>query len=535
MPATKTTRACERCRQRKARCLPGSSSNACVSCELLGLSCTAHMPVKRGVKAQQTIEDLSRQVAALQLALCEQSKLLPGSQSIDVDLQQNVPTFGSILVGSLTSAGVVRDQCTELWMMHPEQINKLLDLYNKMAAAVPFSILIDAINPVAVLQNSTVLSLAALLVAPGLEPTIASQLDMAFHRVLSDQVMVQGKQTFDIFGGLVTYLLWFHHRYDPVTQQYFQYLQLAKAMSEDLEISKCLESNTEHISGFSRTTLARMLAGLYFIDQGTLRLDTARSRAPLSVSVAHTAAEILHGSTERPSDVYARSILDALGSGSALPYLDVDKQSEQMGGIQPSGCQCYDLVQCFSGVWRSLRTLDSPHCPDSLSMQSLIAAAAELNNFANLVLRKSPTYLQTMTIVEWAYLLAVLCKMPHLEGCAPDTLGGTTGMMVDSMTGYLLKGQAENSKFLEQAKHLWWLQGILADAKMRTAAPHNPQVSRKLLMTSTYELLEQLTERLTGFRKRVKIEDRSWVEHNDPAEDHEYDQILSQWIHTDAT
>lgn len=535
MPATKTTRACERCRQRKARCLPGSSSNACVSCELLGLSCNAHVPFKRGVKAQQTIEDLSRQVAALQLALYEQSKLLLSPQRADADAEQDIHTFGSILIVSLTSAGVVRDQCTELWMMRVEEVKEILHQYNNMAAAFPFSVIIDTVNPVVTLQDSTVLSLAALLVAPNSEPTIASQLDVAFHRVLSDQAMVQGKQNFDIFGGLVTYLLWFHHRYDPVTQQYFQYLQLAKAMSEDLEIGKCLESNASHISGISRITLARMQAGLYFIDQGTLRLDTVRVRAPLSVSVAYTAAEVLHSSTDRPSDVYAKSILDALCGSFASTYLDFDKQFDPVGYTHPSGCQCYDIVQCFSDVWRSLQILTATDLADSLSKQHCVATGAKLNGFIDLVSQQPPSYLQTMTIVEWAYLLAVLSKMPHLEGCVPDVLVGRTKTMVDSMTEYLLKGQAQNPRILTQAKHLWWLQGILADATSRMAAPHDLQVSRRLLATSTYELLEQLTERLTGFRKRVKVEDEPQAEHDDPAGDHEYDQILSQWVHTDTT
>lgn len=535
MPATKTARACERCRQRKARCLPGLSSNACASCELLGLSCNTHVPVKRGVRAQQTIEDLSRQVAALQLALYEQSKLLPGPQRADADLQQNVPTFGSILIESLTSAGVVPDQCTELWTMRPAEVNTSLDQYNKMAAAVPFSVLIVSIDPVVTLQDSTVLSLAALLVAPNLEPVIASQLDMVFHRVLSDQAMVQGKQSFDIFGGLVTYLLWFHHRYDPVTQQYFQYLQLAKAMSEDLQIGKCLDSNSSDISGFSRTSLARMLAGLYFIDQGTLRLDTVRSRVPLSESAAHTAAEILYSATERPSDVYAKSILEALSDGSALAHLNAEKQAELIGRVYLSGCQCYDTVQCFSRVWRNLQFFNSTHPSEPFPLQQCIVVAAKLNDFTDLVCQKPPSYLQTMTLVEWAYLLAVLSKMPHLEGCAPSSLAGRTEAMVDKMTKHLIKAQAENPKLLNQAKHLWWLQGILADATSRIAAPHDPQVSRQLLMTSTYELLEQLTERLTGFRKRVKIEEKPQAKHDGLADDLEYDQILSQWVHTDTT
>lgn len=489
------------------------------------------MPIKRGIKAQQTIEELSKQVAALRVALEEQSELLPLTYSNiyhEPFFQQSLSSLGGLLASQFLSAGIGKSMAPDLWSMSIDRLVIVLQGYNEMAIAAPFALCLDVNEISKTVVESPVLVIAALNVSPSLELHTAKQLDFVFHRVLADQAMVQGKQNLDILSGLVTYLLWFHHRYDPETQQFFQYLQLAKAMVEDLQLGKCLESGNDPICGVPRISVARILAGLYFIDQGTSKLDDTRQRQPMSVDNVQVAIIAIHNSNERRADVDAKHITkllcsDLVSEGSLL--FGTDWQ------VQQGSCLCRGTIECFSVAWISLQYVKSM---PALARQSrdYMYAAEQLKGVVDHVRQQATTYLQTMTIVEWAYLLTVLVKIPHLEGCASGLLSGCTNQMVAALRSYLLAGQQMNPELLRQSKHLWWLEGILNDAESIVAAPRSPLTSYELLISSPYELLEQLTERLTGFRKGIKIEEKPHLIEKS-IDDEKFDQILTEWVQFD--
>lgn len=471
----------------------------------------------------------------MQLALQEQAKLLDSCQNSHeslIPIAHHGPTLGNIISAELISAGVIESQMIDVWQMSLVSVIEALHQYNNMAIAIPFSILIETLEVRKVLRRSPVLVLSAILVSPNLDPSIAKRLDHTFHRVLMDQAMVQGKQNFDILGGLITYLLWFHHRYDPETQQFFQYLQLAKAMVEDLQVKKFLDSGASTLSDVPRISVARMLVGLSYVDQGTMMLDTIRHRTPISINHAQMASRMIASFPERPIDVYANAILGMVCNISINPDSSALVESNVLD--RSGSSLCYDIVRSFSEIWHALRRLKSSTPPISQT-QLYVDAAAKMKILTNIVCQQPHSYLQTMTIIEWAYLLTVLVKMPYLERCIPHILSGHTNETVARLRSKLMEGFNSNTRFLQHAKHLWWLEGVLSDAVSILAQSQDTSTAQQFLNASTYELLEQLTERLTGFRKGVNLEQDSapLQRQANTLNDENFDYAFAQWIHLD--
>lgn len=423
--------------------------------------------------------------------------------STALNAKQQPPTLGNVLSAKLVCAGIQNAQYPQLWNLDIPSIENILRKYNNMATETPFCTTAALSDVVAHLEENTVFTLAAMLIAPDVDHEITKQLDFVFHRVLTDQAMVRGKQNLDLLNGLVTYLMWFHHRYDPETQQYFQYLQLAKAMVEDLRLVQCLRDYASEADRLTHVDVARILAGLCYVDRGTIILDTIRARPTMSIESARIATEIIKSSRDRPADEYACDVVRVIYQNFSSSR-DFTSSGSCESPFEPNNsCNYYAIVRHF---WRAWSCLHGQPMEAHNSVQSRVLCAlhfANLNTVVSFVRKRSMTYLQTMTIVEWAYLLASLITIPHLEIMSGDILIGRTAEIAENIKIWLVQGQANDAQLLQRSKHLWWLHGIIKDIDSTVRTRNGITSLEELVAASPYELLEQLTERLCGFRKSV--------------------------------
>lgn len=536
MPA-RVSHACELCRGQRRRCLPGTSTSTCKACERAGLRCVTHTPTKRGTESKQTIEDLSRQVFLLQNIIREQSQgLLPSAPNPRVNTILSTvlrhPTLGDVISAKLVSAGIQDMQCPRLWKLDMPTIGTVLQNYNLMATKTPFCTMAALSDIPIQLEGNTVFTLAAMLVAPDTDHEITKQLDFVFHRVLTDQAMVRGKQNIDLLNGLVTYLMWFHHRYDPETQQYYQYLQLAKAMAEDLRLVKWLEGCTSEAERTAHIEVARIVAGLCFIDRGTVILDTVRIRSTISNYAADVATRLIHDSSTRSADECACDIMHVIYQSSSSSSNLATAQGCGSTLASDESCNYYGIVHRFWLAWSCLHGQRSvTHDGDEIRALCSLHFA-NLKTVIRFVQSKSIAYLHTMTIVEWAYFLASLITIPHLEIMGGDILKGCTAEIAQSINAWLMQEQQNDPQLFQNSKHLWWLLGIARDISSTVSTGNGIASLEDLIAASPYELLEQLTERLCGFRKGVNCT-QSLTPRSNPVdnsnEDDTWARVIAEW------
>lgn len=478
------------------------------------------------------IEELTRKVALLQSRLDEQSSLLqhvtndPDIEPID-NASHELNEFGVLVADKLSQAGITPSQCPLLCNLDLPAVASCLQKYNTMADQTPFSVLADITDVERQTRESTVFVLAAMLIGPDTDPDIAKELDFVFHRLLTDQAFVRGRQNLDLLRGLVTYLLWFHHRFDPAQQQFYQYLQLSKAMVDELELSKTLESMVAYRPELDA---ARLLSAVSYIDRGVGFLDFSRDRQRMPSRAFPGPTNMIGYGGDRAVDCLAPRIMNLLPQSGSFGTNTSTRLNTEL--LNDTNNNCINTLEYFSKAWRSLRSLvESPY--RGASKQNILRTCYDcFHALVTVILDKSVVYLQIMTIVEWAYLLSSLVTLPHLEAAVGSDRQGNTIELVRSMRLYLQKGQQTNPRLLQQSKHLWWLELVAKDIEKGTRGEHQVLNVEELLETSPYELLEQLTQRWTGYRKSLEhdLPGNRGPDHPLQSENDVWPNVMAAWL-----
>lgn len=104
--------------------------------------------------------------------------------------------------------------------------------------------------------------------------------------------------------------------------------------------------------------------------------------------------------------------------------------------------------------------------------------------------------------------------------------------LVQSMRSYLKEGEQANPNLLQQSKHLWWLELLGKDIEHGVEGKHQALGLDELLETSPYELLEQLTQRWTGYRKSLEhdLPQNRALSHSLQSESEVWPDVMAAWL-----
>jgi hypothetical protein len=144
--------------------------------------------------------------------------------------------FGRALLDRLgLHESVLWPACRDLSL---EKAQMFLEQYKSMSQAAPFAIQIPLLAISDLLATCPILAVSAILTGSSSAPEFEKQAEDMLRHVLADRVIIKGQTSLEILQAFLTYMTWHHHRFDPETHQFYQFLQLANGMVADLELPK---------------------------------------------------------------------------------------------------------------------------------------------------------------------------------------------------------------------------------------------------------------------------------------------------------
>ncbi|KAM3081082.1 hypothetical protein ACMFMG_005035 [Clarireedia jacksonii] len=270
-PGPKLRRSCEACRSSKGRCIPSKSDTTCCDrCLKVGKKCvfleTKPRPKKlrssklRVAEMEQKLDGILNLLAAKtqegkESAPSSTSTSASSSEQLQLDLAEmlEIP-FSSLQMAipkpfqpfhGTTSFGLLN-------FLDHDVITKGIVTIKKAEAAImdfesrtfsfPFVILPPNTSLNVLRQQRPFLLLAVLAATAQSNMNLQSLLEHELRETLGRRVITRGEKSIDLLQGLLVYLAWYHHHYDPDTQQLFQLTQMANAMAIDLKLHKPYEA-----------------------------------------------------------------------------------------------------------------------------------------------------------------------------------------------------------------------------------------------------------------------------------------------------
>ncbi|PYI18896.1 hypothetical protein BO99DRAFT_422775 [Aspergillus violaceofuscus CBS 115571] len=260
-PRPRSTRACDKCRSRKIRCLPSEQpSSACRRCIKFGYDCTltsshyptgndhssANNPSKSGSSESQN-EDV---VAALfkhapkhgdqSVQMCEMHRQMMRKQLLGDDTSCSAQgTFHGATTPLPTPISTSNAEYKSL-RVSMKEADELLSHFQSKKVYFPFVDVPDNLTAASMAKTRPFLFLAILTISTTQRPLLQRKLDERFRRVLSERIVLQGEKSLDYAQGLLVYLAWHPIHIRPLNNQLFQYLQILRSMLSDLRLDQKL-------------------------------------------------------------------------------------------------------------------------------------------------------------------------------------------------------------------------------------------------------------------------------------------------------
>lgn len=536
MPRPRATHACRFCRDRKTRCLPGATLATCLACEKHGVPCVPHVPIQKGSHSRRLISLLSNEVQQLQTALSASgaSVLQPPPSCIYDHNFCGLDNITPACIGKVQEDFV--EDAIDL-MTDTNIVKEKLHLFNKMAVEHPFALCISADCIEDPLVTETAFAISCLAVSTGSQNTpIIRHAEMRFRQILAEEAIINGKQSQDLLQGLLTYMTWYHHCFDPETQQLYQFLQLAKAMADDLGLFDYFtKSEPRSLTKIEKLDYARIVAGLFSLECIISVVGYRKYRRLLDYSSAEMAAKFIVANGQRAADAHAldltsllqQNVLVTRGLESHLDNVMLNPDSH----TSPQHGRALDACVQFTAGYLSL----SLHCaksPERLPSNQMLPLYFE--NFGKIlaVMSAAPaSYLENMTLVEWAFFLTSLVLLPHLELHSNTRQADQCLMRLNELTANLDKFWPSPAS---RPSHIHWLYLIIKDSSQISLGLIEPKPIWSLLHASPHDLLEELTERQllqlgSSYTQKKKLRSISTVPptHN---ENEVWSEIMVDWL-----
>lgn len=372
---------------------------------------------------------------------------------------------------------------------------------------------------------SPLLLLSMILSASSSCPDLEAQCEDIFRRVLAERVVLKGQRSLELLQSLLTYLLWHHHRYDPETQQYFQFLQLALGMAADLGLyTRFKQPGGISVQSAEDFNVVRTFLLCYYLSCGTGILGYDRPDSMQSIQeLKHAAGLVAQGSKDvldrqapamlalmhvlaQQRDHLNRSGRTESQSGSFSTALE-SWEASQLSYESPPIVRCtYHFVYAYGLLKGSV--------PSSLTARVYQTCLDHLVVVLSTILEQDVPHLVLLGIAEWGHLLTTLFLLPRLEtSLAATTSSHTSGHKDTPLTFHYIgrfrdalreiKVKAQHNIVLGTHTFFGWLDKILSAVETQTTSRVSSSSSAKADTreqgdTSAYELVNSFLDDQDG-------------------------------------
>lgn len=385
----------------------------------------------------------------------------------------------------------------------------ILRRFARMTTALPCAIWPTTMEVDDLLDSRPLLLLSMLVAASSSQPRLQSESDEIYRHALADRVIVQGQRSLDLLHSLLTYLTWYHHRFSPKTQQFFQYLQLANGMAADLGLSKQCEGP----SIFQNLDDARTFLLCYYLNCGAAVLGYDRSEYMPDIGRARKAAPLVAASRQMPPDHMApamvelfwlaaevvRSLHDGSRGSTAVEAEVIHEHLHQWKqqfldpdpSISPSIISSYEFVRGYLFVELNRHgAIDlgpsSPHVVECLqSMRRLL----------DHILRQPPPYVLELGIIEWGHILTALLVFARLESKCGAVQTPLFMNYIGQFGARVAELRSSRDESYQAPNLIFWLESILTFVHHKAASLSANAAAAEGEKGSTYELLQAVPDR----------------------------------------
>ncbi|EHY60370.1 hypothetical protein HRR83_000129 [Exophiala dermatitidis] len=546
--SSRRQQACEACRARKLRCLPGSTTDTCKRCESSRTTCVPHRPIKRrapsrrrgGYRFVDKVIDspgsaLPEEHQQNVLATDKLDSTNPAEPRIPAGVDDpSVRTFGQILLEQLHIEHYQSREWAAFEAMTHERCLTILGHYSKrLVPAVPFALILpDWPLEDLVFKWHPVLLLAMIVAGSSCYLDLQRQADTIFRTVLADRVIVKGERSLELFQALLTCLAWYQHRFDPRTQQFYQLLQLAIAMAADLGLAKSFASTAENhkdngdmhpIQSLDELNEIRAFSLAYYLNCGAAVLGYDRPENMHCIRSLRNAADILARSSfmPLPLDIEGPGIIELMHIAAQHRASLNALENEEI--LQPCDCHAATALKLweskylrastpcvvkssyhFISTYLLLKPLGGHHqAPSPTDIVSCLDLfQAQLRN----ILDQGPVYLVMFGLIEWAPILTYLYLLPRLEvsavvsapvGLTAEDRTPCTTRMISRFRAQLdrLRAEALIDPTLNAYNFFSWLERIFSAIEQNALAlqaPHPLHVPHATVNggDSAYDILD---------------------------------------------
>ncbi|KAK5055159.1 hypothetical protein LTR84_012908 [Exophiala bonariae] len=435
--------------------------------------------------------------------------------------------------------------------LNSETCVQFLNHYQDMSETSPFALRLRTTDVHALLSNSPMLLLSIILTASSSNANLQKQADRAFLQVFADKVIVQGQKAMEIFQSLLTYLNWYHLRFDAQKQQFYQFMQLANGMASDLLLPRVLSNSSEDsILTVQLIDQARALLQCYYLNVASA-LGFDRCETMQCPSSLKAAAQVLARAKEWPLDQAAPSMLELMNiacchqkdmkepKGDSQCLESLESLRETLYGWTMSTTSAssgtmlaptYHFIVAYTFLKsKSLRQPGSPALKVGLE-----ACQAVLFK----ILEKGSCHLVKLSIVEWAHLITTLFILPWLEISAIvdhpiDSTRPATPLTLYFVSIFRL--QLSDLKLLSESETVLkaeilsgWLETILAAVETRARALADRFRNRSDDEETAFELVNSfLKKEMVGLPESLDVTHKA--EQGRSRED-SWIEFMSDWL-----
>lgn len=395
----------------------------------------------------------------------------------------NEHTFGDELLVALQVQTEASNKWPRLATLSYERCKSFCEHYQRLVNAVPFAIRPSSMAPRSLLSTSPILLLSIILSASSSFRELEMECEDVFRHVLAERAIVKGQRSLELLQSLLTYLIWYPHRFDPSTQQYFQFLQLALSMAADLGLyRKTFDMHTVEPEGLNpvRTSLL-----CYYLSCGSGILGFDRPDSMRCIEKLKAAAEVLARSSDRPLDQQAPAIIELmyivaqqwdrlshpdrarLELADSTTRLEAWKATHFRSTMSPAIKTSYHFISAYGIVKSTGRR--------SLPAHTIHACVEHLAALLSNVLDQDISYLFLLGAVEWGHVLTSLFLLPKLETSLPaDSPQAKTAPVTfeyvarfRNLLGKIRNGTHANST-LNTPHFFGWIEKILSAVEKQT-------------------------------------------------------------------
>ncbi|KIW88121.1 uncharacterized protein Z519_11232 [Cladophialophora bantiana CBS 173.52] len=371
-----------------------------------------------------------------------------------------------------------------------------LDGYKDMVESVPFAIQLPPMTLDGLLSSFPILLLAAILTGSSSDPYFEKQAGETFRHVLADRVIIRGQKSLQLLQSLLTYMTWYHHRFDPQTVQFYQLLQLANGMVADLGLPRRFaKEGTFDGRGDEDVNAMRAFLLCYYLNCGGGVLGYDRPENMRCIDNLRNAAKWLAEVSDKALDKESPALVELLHIVSL--HRDDGNGNRSEHRVPPSrGFAEWKATYIRQETSASLRS--SYHFvaaysvlkssgSESMSSQDVRLSLQHFNAVLSNILDQKLCYLVQLGIIEWAHLITTLFLLARLES-SRAVKSGTEGSfdqpllvlqyvarfraLVDCLTT-----QAETSTAFRAPHLLGWLDKILTAVMQQSSSVEASRVS----------------------------------------------------------